>query len=867
MTANQFSEITQPEAALSEEIGQSPLELDYSEDGKIIDFLEGHELEDKPEERNRQRFIRQLHFEYGYPKDIMRREVPINMGRSSPTFTDIAVYRTIDAAKRKDQGQIRFCVEVKADNLTDGHNQLVSYIFVTSSEGAVWTNGDTIQYFRRYDSPEHRLEPWNGIPGPAETWDSVGTLLKENLVKPSDVKRLLKKCHQKLFRAGIESEDLAMDIVRIILAKWRDEVSLEPKTKFYATPSEYKSVKGQHDIATRIQKLFAEVRDQNLDVFESNEKITAPDVQITEVVVEMQRYRLLVDEEQWWDVLGVAYEQYTAAHFRQTNGQFFTNRLIVHMIVEILDPGLDDVILDPAGGSGGFVTASVRHLRKKLLQRKLTKTARQQLIDQVKRSVGLVEKAPRLVKIAKTAAILTGDGHENFHFGDSLLPITEDNFSPAFLNKFGKESPSIIMTNPPYAGTTGGKITSSSILSQYDVAKVWKTTNGKLSITKETIPGGVPPELLFLERCVRWLKPGGKIGIVMAQGMLDTATALSTRKFLFKTTKLLAVISLHKDSFRPYTGVQTCVLIFEKNKKESDKTPPTHKIFMSISRKIGQDSEGLPRFKRDKEGKETAELDHDLNEILKAFRTFQEGKLSQSAYIFSIKQSKIDINTLNINPQFYLPAYNESIKKVLQIGNQEGWSVKTIGTLTPSIFKGGRFRRQNLETLIKSGKNIEEFYTPAALLQDRSDSVKYLDLSNATTTQKSKINASRAKEGELLITRSGSVGRVLYVTKHLDGKLISDDLIHIRISDKNLLYYVYVVLKNELGQHQMMKNEYGSIQKHLEPAHIREVIIPIPDDPVELKEISKNVKQSIKSREKSLDAEMKAISHWQKFLI
>ena len=109
----------------------------------------------------------------------------------------------------------------------------------------------------------------------------------------------------------------------------------------------------------------------------------------------------------------------------------------------------------------------------------------------------------------------------------------------------------------------------------------------------------------------------------MAQGMLDTATALSTRKYLFKTTKLLAVISLHKDSFRPHTGVQTCVLIFEKKKKENDKVPPTHKIFMAISRKIGQDSEGLPRFKRENDGKETAELDKERS-VLKLEKESQK---------------------------------------------------------------------------------------------------------------------------------------------------------------------------------------------------------------------------------------------------
>ena len=869
MSDSRFREITQTEAALAEELGTSPLDLDYTEDGKIIDFLDGTLLEDRPEERRRQKYIRQLHVEYSYPKEQMKREVAINIGRSQPVFADIVIYRNIDAAKRKDQGQIRFCVEVKAESQKGGHNQLVSYVFTTSSEGAVWTNGDTIKYYRRFDSPEHRLEPWNGIPSKAETWDSLGRLSKDLLIHPTDIKGLLRKCHQKLFRAGIESEDLAMDIVRIILAKWRDEISTQPQTRFYVTPDEYRSAKGRKDVAIRVQELFAEVRNQNLDVFETDESINAPDEQIVDVVIELQRYRLLVDEEQWWDILGMAYEQYTAAHFRQNNGQFFTNRLIIHMMVEMIDPDSDDVVLDPAGGSGGFVTAAVRHIRQRMTAQGLTSTARQKMIDDVRRSIGLIEKAPRLVKVAKTAAILTGDGHENFYSGDSLLPLTDEHFPLSFLNRFGNERPTVIMTNPPYAGTTEGKITDSDILSQFDVAKIWESDKKGVSHpTTKLINGGVPPELLFLERCLSWLKPGGRLGIVIAQGMLDTVTALSTRRHMFCNANLCAVISLHKNSFQPHTGVRTCVLILEKPLK-SEKIKLNYPIFMAISRKIGQDSEGEPIFKRDEDGNETIELDHDLDEILASYKEFRKGKLSPSEYIFSVKKSELDQISLNINPQNHLPAFNESIRTVLQIGNQEGWSINTIGTIggkSRRVYKGARFKRQNLETKETTGKCIEPYFTPSALLQDRVDSIKFLDLSKATGKQKILITKSRGEEGELLVTRSGSIGRVIYLTKQFNGKLISDDFIHILIDDKLLRMYVYIMLKTKLGQHQMLKNEYGSVQTHLEPAHIRNVIIPIPDDRKKLKKMVENMRNSIEAKEKSLDLERLAINGWQELI-
>lgn len=854
MPDTKLAGVSQTEAALAEELGSSLLTLDYAEDGRLVDFLVPSTLlEDGREERRRQQYLRLLHYEYGYPKEQMRRQAPINIGSSAPIYADIAVFRSIEAARTNDQGQIRFCVEVKPDTDTEGHNQLVSYVFFTSAEGAVWTNAETVKCYRRFDAPEHRLEPWNGIPGPAEHWDAVGRLSKDDLKKPKDIKGLLRRCHQKLFRSGIESEDLAMDMVRVILAKWRDELSPNSATRFYCTPEEYRSGPGRDAAARRVQELFAEVRNQNLEVFDPVEDITAPPDHVAEVVTELQRYRLLVDEDQWWDVLGAAYEQYTATHFRQTNGQFFTNRLVVHLMVEMTHPTPEDVVLDPAGGSGGFITAAVRHIRKQLAEQGLTATARQQLFDQVRRSIGLVEKAHRLVKVSKTAAILTGDGHDNFLQGDSLRPLTDRWFPPNFLGRFGEERPTVILTNPPYAGTTEGKIDDPDILLQFDVAKIWRDNVP----TQTLITGGTPPELLFLERCVRWLRPGGRLGIVIARGMLDTATALATRKLVLSTTRVRAVVSLHKDTFQPYTGVKTCILILEKP-ADPRELEPDYPLFMAVSRKIGQDSEGVPVFKLDDQGHETEELDHDLGELLTAYRRFRQGPSTPSEYIFSVPKSALNQSTLNLNPQHYLPAYNESIRRALQIGEQEGWVTKTIGNIDPQVFKGARFRRQNLETDMLEGPSIEPFFTPAALLQDRGDSVKHLDLSKATQRQRAAIAASRAVKDELLITRSGTIGRVIYVTRQLAGRLISDDLIHIKVEDDALRYYLYVLLKSELGQHQMLRNEYGSVQLHLEPSHVKDIIIPIPEDRGLIEQIAQPVRLSIAAKERSWDMENRA---------
>ena len=472
----------------------------------------------------------------------------------------------------------------------------------------------------------------------------------------------------------------------------------------------------------------------------------------------------------------------------------------------------------------------------------------------MRRSIALVEKAARLVKVAKTAAILTGDGHDNFVPGDSLRPLTDLWFPVNFISRFGEQRPTLILTNPPYAGTTEGRINNPEILHQFDVAKTW----GDNGPTQTLISGGTPPELLFLERSIRWLRPGGRLAIVIARGMLDTVTALSARRLMFGHTRVRAVIALHKDTFQPYTGVRTCVLFVEKLQGTQVDSEEDYPIFMAISRKIGQDSEGIPVFKVDEQGHDTTDLDHDLGTILVAYREWCDEKLEPSEFVFSIQRSEIDKGTLNINPQHYLSAYNESIASVIRMGEQEGWTTRTIGNIDPHVFKGARFRRQNLETDSADGNDIEPFFTPAALLQDRAASVKYLDLSKATENQRKSIAGSRAQAGELLVTRSGTIGRVIYVTQQLAGCLISDDLIHIRIENEVLRSYIYLMLKHTLGQHQLLRNEYGSVQTHLEPSHVRDVIIPIPENEVRFQELANSLHKSIQAKELSWKMEDQA---------
>lgn len=858
-------------------ISPDHFDLSFSDDGKLIDFLSGDELDPTPEERVRQRFLRVLHFEYGYPRNLMRREVGIYHGHDllkdkdgSPVRADIVIYRSASACAKKDQGKFYLVVECKAPNITSGYNQLVSYIFSTSAEGGVWFNGsgadDEIQYFRRFHTPSSELKEWIGVPRHNEPWDALGRRRKADLLRPKDIRGLLRRCHNRIHGRGNDGdeEDLTMDMVRIILAKAMDEESSSELPDFYCAPDEYEDPAGRKVVAERINVLFETVKKANPDIFADHEKISVGPRAICDVVVELQDYQLLseLSAAADWDLMGHAYEQYTSVYLKRERGQYFTNRLAIDLLVGMVDPNYMDVVLDPAGGSGGFLTGVMRYVRQGILGTSGSDISKARQLDRHRTNLFMVEISKRLVKVAKTAMILNGDGHTGMTAGDSLGPYNE--FDKTIVARANRGTPNVILTNPPFAGVGDGRITHVETLRQFESGRKWALREGTYTATDEFPSDGVPPELLFFERCVDWLAPGGRLGIVMPKSFLDTQTYRPGRELLFRECRLLAVINCHKNTFQPHTGVRTCLIVLQKNDgKEYDSN---YHIFMAISRKVGQDSEGVPIFKRDAQNKHIDELDEDLSDIGAAFDNFRKGSLVHSGYIFSIKRDEVD-SSLRINPQMFLPHLNETIESIEKMDGVNGWSVSTLGALDKDIkiFKGPRFKSESI-IVEEPGKGIEPYYTPSALLQEKSESVKLLDVTKASKKQISTINAIRVYRGDIVITRSGSIGRVSYITMRYDGAIVSDDLIRVRIPNEELRLYVLSFLQTSFAQDQMLRNEYGAIQQHLEPEHIRNLLIPMLDCADEVARVSSEARLAIQKREELEAQNSKAIEGMAEFI-
>jgi type I restriction enzyme M protein len=746
-------------------------------DGRIIDFIDANATRpNTPEERVRQTYARKLHYEYGYPKDVIVIGAPINIG-SQARYADVAIYHDALAARRKDQGKIRLVIETKAADITLGIGQLKSYIFASSAEGGVWLNAtDAPLYFRRYDQPTSKLEEWPNIPHEGESWDSIGRHNKAKLRAPHNLVETFKRCHNALYKVGIDSEDLAMDMVRIILAKYRDETNEGDTPEFRMNPLELQSEGRRKQVADRVRNLFKQVRDDNPDVFDTYETITAGDREIATVVSELQDFRFLPDEQSddVYDVVGAAYEVYVGSHLKGDRGQYFTHRLIVQLLVRLVDPDEKAIILDPAMGSGGFIVTAMRHIIQKIIKSRRSAPAKSAAISTLHRHIFGIDKAPKLVKVARTNMILASDGHSGLIRGDSLESF--EKLPPEFLAQAGAERPTVILTNPPFGATYEHKITAErepEILSQFDLGHVWKfdDSSRELHPTDDLTGEGVPPEYLFLEKCIKWVAPGGKVGIVLPRGILDNDKALPLRTFLFRHTRVLAVVNCHDDTFKPHTDAKTAILVLQKKKYPGERDDD-YQIFMAISQGIGHNGVGEPIYKTNATGDQILKdgelvLDQDTDDIYRAWVAIHNGEKSPSDYYFSIRRKPITEN-LNLNPVRYLPRYTASRQKVLEFGEREDWSVERLGQIA-KVYNGPRFKRPYADKGILSGAKIVRYFTGNAITQTRGENIKYLDLNKAKSGQLKMIDKLYIERGMILITDSGTVGRVIYATPTIMG--------------------------------------------------------------------------------------------------
>lgn len=823
-------------------------------EGKIIDFLEDAKSRpNTPEERIRQKMGQILYYEFNYSKDCMAFERHINMGREKKR-ADIVVYSSPTARANEDQGQIVLIGETKAPTEKVNDGQLTSYISASSAQGGFWTNGDAIEFFRR-NQDTGVVYSWIGIPKCGQVWDAVGKYRKSELIQPVDLKLAFRRCHNAMYRQGIDSEDVALDMTRVILAKIEDESSSKEECDFHITPEEFSDPVARETACARVRKLFEAVRDRYPDVFTPTEKITSSDAQLAIVISQLQQYAFL---EATHDVIGTAYETYVASSLKGERGQYFTNRLVVNMMVKMLNPSDKDIVLDPCCGSGGFILTAMNYMFDKIDSSSRRPDVKEILKRNVVHSLFGVDISPKLVKIAKANMLLAKDGHGGIEHANSLDEIT--NLSASFNERCGRERPTMILTNPPFGSGHDLRIKDPLILRQYQVGRQWSLDDaGEIEYSDAlNTNAGVAPEVLFLEKCLNWLKPGGVLGIVMAKGQLDNREAYALRHHVLSHAQILAVVNLHEDTFEPFCGSKASVIFLKK----TDTPPADYPIFMAVSNKVGQTSRGKAILKKNAFGKPIVEngmhvLDEDLSEIADAYELFKHGELEESEFRFSIHRSQLDPDGLSFNPVHYLPQYNMDYVKVVTLGESEEFEIHRLGDIA-QVYNGPRFKRPYAEPGVTEGEGVVRYFTGTALTQLRGENVKYLDRKRATPVQNKQLDELTIHKGYILISDSGTLGRVTYALSKHDGVVATNNLIRVVTQDVAMRGYLYKFLQSNLGQSLMLKNSYGTNQEHLEPDVIAEIPIPVPKNRADLEKIGLKVISSIETLELSMSEEDEA---------
>jgi len=590
----------------TEAADETPTEL---KPGYVIDFISGLPVKDTPEERDAvQVFARRLVEDYGYPKELLQtrpqyrvRIRPSDEEKSYPV--DIAVFRT----PKKLEDDLFMVVECKKKTRKDGVAQLKLYLDMSAAEVGVWFNGDEHQYLRKilHKNGSRTYEPLPNIPRHGQRIEDIGLYKRKDLKKPSNLKAVFRDLRNHLagMTTGItRDEALAQEIINVLFCKILDEQETAPDetVTFRAGVGETPA-----DVRKRILPLFEKVKtDYYEDVFDKADTLKLDDESLTYVVGELQNYCVMEADR---DAIGDAFEVFIGPALRGAEGQFFTPRNVVQMMVEILDPKPGEKIIDPACGSGGFLITALEHVWKQVDAKadKHEWKAERRFKEKIRVAMECFrgsDKDAFLAKVCKAYMALVGDGRGGVFCANTLQPPEE--WSEAMQDKIKLKSFDVVLTNPPFGKNIVVK--GAPLLSQYDLGYRWKKDKGAGTWEKQTaLFEDQPPQIIFISRCLQLLKPGGRMGIVLPEAVFGMPTYEYVVAYLRERMKIRGVISmpeaLFKTSGKGGTHAKVCVLFLENTKPETD---DDWQVFMADVKWCGHDSRGNPTIRIQPDGTE-----------------------------------------------------------------------------------------------------------------------------------------------------------------------------------------------------------------------------------------------------------------------
>ncbi len=402
-------------------------------------------------------------------------------------------------------------------------------------------------------------------------------------------------------RLGITRDEVfASQIIDLIFCKIYDERFTRPEdtVKFRAGVNEK-----DEDVRKRVLELFEQVKKQYNDVIDVADSIVLDAKCIKYIVGELQLYSL---KDSSRDAVGEAFEIFIGPSLKGAQGQFFTPRNVVNMVIRMIDPGTGERILDPACGSGGFLVEALRYVWNKLEEQATALGWPEAEIEAEKQKVAIknfrgIDKDSFLSKVAKAYLAILGDGRGGVHCENSLDSFS--NWSSKTVEDIQPGTFDIIVTNPPFGKKLA--IDSTAILGLYDLGHKWSQESDG-TFVKGDLTDKQPPQLLFIERCFEMLRPGGRMGIVLLESIFGMPKYQYIVNYIRSKAKILAIVTLPEDLFQPHTHAKCCVMICQKyDVGMTAETCGEYDIFMSDVKWCGHDSRGNVTYTYTADGQKT----------------------------------------------------------------------------------------------------------------------------------------------------------------------------------------------------------------------------------------------------------------------
>jgi len=613
-------------------------------------------------------------------------------------------------------------------------------------------------------------------------------------------------------------EKIAQNIMRILFCKIYDEKNKKNDELVDIANRPNETLK---EFSNRIKSVFEKVKDKYADIFEQDEEIEIKEAELSYIISKLEKYSLLDADR---DIIADAFEELIGTSFRGGEGQFFTPRNVVQMMIDMLQPKEGDRIIDPACGSGGFLAHILQHLQK------------QNINDYY---ITGIDKDLFLSKLAKIYLTLLGENEYHVYCENSLE--NPEKWKDETKRNIQLNSFDLILTNPPF----GAKIPviGDDLLRQYQLGYYWKNSSGKWHITNK-LRDKQPPQILFIERIIQLLKEGGRAGIVLPEGIFGNPSDRYIWEYIKKEATILGIVSLSQETFQPSTHTKTSVVFLEKKKNSRSQ------IFMGIAKAVGHDKNGKEIYKIDKDGSHIYDkngkliLDDETPLIAKKFRQFLNGGIKEIDHLGYV------INTKDIVDNIYIPEnYNPEVKQKLQ-----------------ELEKSGKYKLITIKELINKGIikitrgneiGSRSYGTGNIPFVRTTDIVNWEIKLNPVKAVSEKIYEKYRKKqdiqvNDILFVNDGTflIGRSAMITE-LDTKcVIQSHLRKIRVLDTGFIspYYLFYLLNTEIIQKQIKQQTFVQATLSTLGNRINDLILPIHTDQSEIDNISNEIKEIFKQK-------------------